>query len=211
MADYATEVDIANAACALIGEAPIEDFEEDLGGGQSAGLLYGLVVDHNLGLNPAGFSFAREVRQLSRLANETSFTGFSYVFTIPAPYSGPPVFLTDDPSDPDRRYDRFILTGGRVHAADDPLYAMVKFRPEPAAWSGTFRNATVHALAAKLCWSIASNKTDHDRLQELAYGSSSADGRGGLIKNALNEDGFASPPRTARWADNNPLINSWRG
>lgn len=209
MADYETEIDIANTACALIGEDPVQDLDTDLGGGQSAGLLYGLVVDHNLGLNPAGFSFAREVRQLSLLAGETSFAGYAHVFVIPPPFTGPPVFLTDDPSDPCRVYRRFTLSNGRVHAADNPLYAMVKFRPTPDRWSGTFRNATVHALAAKLAWAISSNKGDHDRLNEIAYGNSMADGRGGLIRNALSEDGFATPARPARW-DDNPLTNAWR-
>lgn len=204
------EVAIANAACALIGESPIEDFVSDLGGGQSAGLLYGLVVDFNLGLQPSGFSFAREVRQLSKVDDVTPFTGYEHVFSIPGPSTGLPVYFTDDPSDPRRRYTRFLLTNGQVHASDNPLYASVNFRPTPDRWTGTFKNATVHALAAKLAWAISSDRNSHDRLNELAYGPPSFDNRGGMMRGALNEEGFANPPRPANWG-NNPLTNSWRG
>ena len=164
-------LDIINTACAMIGEEPLQSLTDDLGGGQSASLLYEAVVDFNLGLQPSGFHFAREVRQLSRLADVIAYTGYDYVFEVPAPYSGPPVFLTDDPNDPDRRYDRFLLTAGRVHANDDPLFAMVKFRPDPHRWTATFRMATMTALAAQLAFAIASDRNTMQIKQQEAYGS----------------------------------------
>jgi len=205
-----TALDIINTACAMIGEEPVQSLTDDLGGGQSASLLYEAVVDFNLGLQPSGFQFAREVRQLSRVAGVTAYTGYAYVFEVPAPYSGPPVFFTDDPSDPDRRYDRFLLTSGRVHASDDPLYAMVKFRPDPHRWPATFRMATMTALAAQLAFAIASDRNTMQIRQQEAYGSPSDNFRGGLMRTALSEDGFANPPRRVSMA-RNPLEQAWRG
>ncbi|TCT34648.1 hypothetical protein [Martelella mediterranea] len=204
------EIAIVNAACALIGEDAIQSFDDDDGGNSGAGLIYGMVVDFNLGIQPAGFQFAREMRQLSRIDEATAFTGYTYVFDIPAPYTGTPVFLTDDPSDPNRRYQAFILTNGQVHASDDPLYAMIKFRPRPSQWTATFRRATVTAIAAELAFSLASDRNSRNDLQQMAYGSSIENYRGGQMRAALSEDGFSNPPRPTGTA-NNPLERAWRG
>ena len=204
-----TDLDIVNSACALIGEEPPQSMTDDLGGGQSAALLYEATVDFNLGLQPSGFHFAREVRQLSRIEGATAYTGYDYLFDIPGSRSGPPVFLTDDPSDPDRRYVRFLLTNDQVHAADNPLYAMIKFRPDPHRWTGTFRMATITALAAKLAMAIASDRNTMEVMNAQAYGSSMENFRGGQMRAALSEDAFANPPRKMA-ISHNPLERAWR-
>lgn len=199
-----TVEDIVNSACALIGEEPPQSLTDDLGGGQSASLLYEATVDFNLGVLASGFTFAREMRQLSRRTEPSAFTGYLYVFDIPGPFTGLPVFLTDDPSDPRRRYQDYLLTNNQVHASDDPLYAMVKFRPDPHRWTGTFKMMTITALAAKLAMAIASDRTTMDTLDQKAYGSSIENFRGGMMRAALSEDGFANPPRPADMS-RNPL------
>lgn len=204
-----TVQDIVNMACARIGEEPLQSLTDDVGSGQSAALLYGLVVDFNLGLQPSGFHFAREVRQLSRITGATAFTGYAYVFDIPGARSGPPVFLTADPSDPDARYDRFLLTNDQVHASDDPLYAMVKFRADPQKWTATFQMATVTALAAVLAFAIASDRNTMEVLNRDAYGPPSDNFRGGQMRTALSEDGFANPGRRLT-TSRNPLEMAWR-
>jgi hypothetical protein len=204
-----TFADIINAACARIGEEPVQDFDDDLGGGQSALLIYEETVDFNLGLQPSGFYFAREVRQLSKIANATPFTGFEHVFDVPQPSLGPPVYLTDDPSDPKRRYVDFLLTNGQVHAADNPLYAMIKFRPDPHRWSPVFKSATITAIAGHLAFAIASDRNQRAELLQLAYGTSSESFRGGMMRAALSEDGFANPAREIN-VSANPLENAWR-
>jgi hypothetical protein len=205
-----TYADIINAAFALFGETPVQDFDSDDENAQSAILLYEQIVDFNLGLQPAGFSFGREVRQLSQVADADPFTGFDYVFDIPGPTLGLPVFLTDDPSDPRCRYTDFILTGGQVHASDSPLYAMVKFRPDPHLWSPAFRLATITALAGNLAFSTTSKQSDMDNFYSRAYGAPSEYYRGGMMRAALSEEAFASPPRSIQM-DQNPLTSSWRG
>lgn len=205
-----SEADIINTACALIGEDPVENLLDDGGNGQKASLLYNMVVKFNLGLQPSGFSFAREVRQLSLLADVTPLSGYQFAFAIPGPYNGLPIYLSDDPTDPSRRFTAYILANRQVHSSCDPLFAMVKFQPTPDRWTDTFAAATVHGLAAKLAWSISSDRNSHDRLNELAYGTAMDGHRGGMMRAAINEDGFANPPRPASF-DNNPLTNSWRG
>lgn len=204
-----THLDIINAAYAMFGETPIGDFSADEDGAQPAVLLYDQVLDFNLSLLAGGFSFAREVRQLSQVSDADPFTGFDYVFDIPGSTIGLPTYLTDDPSDPDRRYQDFILTGGQVHAADSPLYAMVKFRPEPHRWSATFRLATITALAGQLAYAVSSNKTTRDAFMADAYGAPGEYYRGGMMRAALSEEAFAQPPRGIPM-DQNPLSAAWR-
>jgi hypothetical protein len=204
-----TVLDIVNTACARIGEDPVESLTDDLGGGQSASLIYDETVDFNLGLQPSGFSFAREVRQLSKLTDATPLTGYEFVYDIPGTYTGLPVFLSDDVTDPDRRFRDFILTAGQVHSDADPLFAMVKFRPDPSRWTGTFRTATITALAGKLAYAIASNRGTYSDFMQEAYGTPSENFRGGQIRVALSEDGFSNPPRRVQ-VDNNPLARAWR-
>lgn len=204
-----TPIDIINTACARIGEEPVQSLTEDLGGGQSASLIYDETVDFNLGLQPSGFAFAREVRQLSRLTDAAPLTGFSYVYDIPQPYTGLPVYLSDDVTDPTRRFDRFILTNGQVHSDAAPLFAMVKFRPDPHRWTGTFRTATITAIAAKLAYALASNRGAYSDFMTEAYGTPTENFRGGQMRAALSEDGFANPPRRIQ-TQFNPLDMAWR-
>ena len=58
-----TNLDIVNAACAMFGEDAPQSFDDDLGNGQSAALLYESVLDFNLGLYL--FSWSRQIFQLS--------------------------------------------------------------------------------------------------------------------------------------------------
>lgn len=204
-----TVIDIVNAACARIGEEPVQSLTEDLDGGQAASILYEEVVDFNLGLQPSGFAFAREVRQLTMLTDAVPLTGFKYVFDIPRPYTGLPVFLTDDIRRPGRTFDDFILTNSQVHADADMLFAMVKFRPDPHRWTATFRTATITALASRLAMAIASDRNTMDSLNQEAYGSVSDNFRGGQIRAALHEDGFANPSRRLA-VSRNPLERAWR-
>lgn len=204
-----TPIDIINAACARIGEEPVQSLTEDLGGGQSASLIYEETVDFNLGLQPSGFAFAREIRQLSRLTDAVPLTGYAFVYDIPQPYTGLPVYLTDDAKDPDRRFDQFILTNAQVHSDADPLFAMVKFRPDPHRWTGTFKTATITALGGKLAYAIASNRNAYSDFMTEAYGTPSENFRGGQMRAALSEDGFANPPRNIQ-TRHNPLDRAWR-
>ncbi|MFN7125289.1 MAG: hypothetical protein ACK4M8_05360 [Allorhizobium sp.] len=204
-----TFADIINAACARIGEEPPQSFEDDLGGGQSALLIYEETVEFNLGLQTSGFYFAREVKQLSKVATATPFTGYEHVFDVPQPSLGPPVYLTDDPSNPRRRYVDFLLTNNQVHAADNPLYAMIKFRPDPHRWSPVFKSATITAIAGHLAFAIASDRNQRSDMLQLAYGTPQENFRGGMMRAALTEDGFANPPRAIN-VSANPLEEAWR-
>uniref|UniRef100_UPI003BA8DCF7 hypothetical protein n=1 Tax=Stappia sp. TaxID=1870903 RepID=UPI003BA8DCF7 len=201
-------LDIVNAACSLIGHEPLQDLAEETLGGQSAALLYDKVVDFNLALEP--FDFAHDLRQLSAVAGPAPASGYATVWDIPGARLGPPRWFTDDPSDPDRRFSRFVMMRGQVHATADVLWAYVPFRPEPWEWSALFRAATVTALAGDLALAIASDTNLSNRLKTDAYGVPSENYRGGQMRAAITANSQAAPPRKADWR-NNPFERAWRG
>lgn len=202
-----SDLDIVNAACGLIGAEPLADLAEETIGGQSASLLYESIVDFNLSLEP--FEFAHDLRQLSAVAGADPASGWDYVYDVPGPSVGPPRWLTDDATNPDRRFSRYRLLGGRVHASASPLWASVPFRPTPHDWSGAFKMATITAIGARLALSLASDRALHDLLYRQAYGPPSEHCRGGEMRAAISANAQATPPRMANW-DNNPLSRAWR-
>jgi hypothetical protein len=201
-------LDIVNAACANIGETPLQALDEEIDAGQSAQLLYDEVLEFNLDVYK--FSFAKQLRQLSAVSGEDAFAGYSTVYAIPAEAIGNPVYLTDAPTDPDRRFSRYAIVGDRIHADAGPLYAMIVFRAPPSRWSGAFKSMMISALAAKFAISLAHDRALAEERSREAYGTPSDDFRGGKMRAAINADSFTSPPRPQA-RDDNPLTQAWRG
>lgn len=201
------DLDIVNAACAVIGADPMQSLTEDTGGGPGAELIYQEVVEFNFGIYP--FSFAREVRALSIDDNAHPLTGYSRVFDLPPQRIGPPLYVTDDASNPDRRFSAYKLSGDQVHTDAEALAAEIKFRPPPHRWSATFRGATITAVAARLAYSLAADRGMAEELHREAYGPPVENYRGGMMRAAINEDSQATPPRAmATWR--NPLERARR-
>lgn len=202
-----TGLDIVNAACAQIGETPLQSLDEETDAGQSASLLYQDVVDFNLGLYVWGF--AKQIRQLSRDDLTVPLSGFKLVFDLPAERIENPLYLTDDPTDPDRRFYRYQLVGAKVHADEDPLFAMIRFRPDPHNWTATFRAATITSLASRFALSLGHDRATADSKHTEAYGTPSEQFRGGQIGAAIRSEAFTTPPRQQN-RDDNPLTAAWR-
>lgn len=200
-----TDLDIVNAACALIGEDPMQSLDGEAGA--AAFLLHEEVSAFNFGVYQ--FSFARTLRQLARVDGAVPLSGWHNVFDLPPERVGPPLYVTDDITDPDRRFSRYSLVDAAVHCDADPLFAMIKIQPAPHLWSATFRSVTITALAAKLAFSLASDRQTMETLTQIAYGSSMENFRGGQMRAAINEDAQATPPRKPNWS-NNPLERAWR-
>lgn len=202
-----TALDIVNAACARIGAEPLQDLDEETLGGQAASLIYEELVSFNFGVHP--FSFARKIVQLAKVTNAVPLSGWTLVFDLPPERVGPPIYLSDDITDPDRRFTRYTLVEATVHSDAEPLFACIKFMPAPHLWSPTFRSVTITALASRLAYSLASDRQTMDELHREAYGSPVENCRGGQMRAAITEDSLATPPRKPDWK-NNPLERAWR-
>ncbi len=201
-----TSLDIVNAACTLIGETPLQSMDDETDAGQSASLIYQTVLDFNLGLYV--WTFAKQIRQLSKDDLTTPYSGFELVYDLPAERIENPLYLTDDITDPDRRFSRYALVGTKVHSSADPLFAMIRFRPDPHNWSATFRSATITALASKFALSLGHDRATSESKHAEAYGTPSDNYRGGQIGAAMRTDAFTTPPRNQN-RDDNPLTAAW--
>lgn len=186
-------LDIVNAACALIGDYPLQDLSTDTVEGQPASLLYQVTVDFNLGVY--NFSFARQLFPLSVDDAANSLVGYSKVFDLPPERLDAPIYITDDPSRPERRFSDYRIVGSKVHTNAASLAAECKFRAHPSRWSAAFKQATITALGAALALSRAHDKDLRDRLNRDAYGPPSELFKGGQMRAAISTDSFGNPPR----------------
>jgi hypothetical protein len=201
-----TPLDILNAAMARIGDDPLQSLEEETIGGREAQLIYENVVGFCCGVYL--FSFAREMRQLSKITDAVTPDGWPHVYRLPAERLGPPIRYSDSATDPDARYNRVVLRGDTVASDVFPLFAEIKILPPPHLWSATFRETVIVALAGEIALARASDRTTWKELRNAAFGPESMNFRGGLMGAAINEDGQATPPRAIR-TENNPLIAAW--
>lgn len=201
-----TDLDIVNAACAMIGEEPLQSLEEEIDAGQAASLVYQTTVEFNLGIYL--FSFSKQIRQLSRNDVGNPLAGFDYVYDLPAERIGDPIYLTDDPTNADRRFTRYAIVGVQIHTSADPIYAMIRYRAAPHNWSPTFKAATIKAVAAEFAVPMTHDRALADQLRTAAYGTPSEQFRGGMIGAAIRADAYSTPPRAQ--SQKNPLADAWR-
>ena len=199
---------LCNRACARVGLDPFQTLDDDLPGGQSAGLVYAGLIDFLLGLYP--WSWARTTRRLSRLTNVHAFAGFSYVFQLPGDRLNPPEKITTSPADPDAVVTNFVLEDDRLHANEPDLYARIAYAVPPSRWSSSFVEAATLALGAELIMAIAANEKKRDALRKDVYGSAQEQMRGGLIGVAIQADAYGSPSRRLR-TERNPLTRHFLG
>lgn len=207
MAGLLDDLDIVNAACAAIGEDPLGSMDDEIEAGQAASLLYTATLEFCLGIH--NFSFSKEVRQLSRDDTATANAGYTLVYTLPAERIGDPLYLTDDATDPSRRFSKYALVGNRAHSDAEELWAMIRYRASPHRWTGPFKMLMIKAMASELAIPIAHDRQLADQLKVLAFGSPQDNWRGGLMRAAISAEAFTQPPRSQN-RDDNPLTAAWR-
>lgn len=201
------DLDIVNAACAMIGEEPLQSLDDETDAGQAAALVYETTVEFNLGLYL--FSFSKQMRQLSRNDAGQPLAGYTLVFDLPAERIGDPIYLTDDPTNADRRFTKYAIVGVQIHTSQDPIYAQIRYRASPHNWSATFKAATIKAIAAEFAVPMTHDRALAESLRAQAYGTPTEQFRGGMIGAAIRADAFSTPPRKQN-RDDNPLENAWR-
>lgn len=202
-----TDLDIVNAACAAIGEAPLQSLSDEIDAGQAAELLYAATLEFNLGVH--NFAFSKVVRQLSRNDTVAKTAGYTYAYILPAERIGDPLYCTDDPTNPDRRFSRYALVGNDAHADVEELWAMIRYKAEPYRWSGPFKMMMIQSMAAQLAIPLAHDRALADQKRAEAYGTPTENFRGGLMRAAISAEAFTQPGRPQN-RSSNPLEDAWR-
>jgi hypothetical protein len=184
-------ISIVNRACARIGIDPIESFADEFAG-TKAGQIYDALVEFSLGVY--GFSWGQKMVALSRLS-AVSQLGYDYVYQLPGDRLGPPLRISDDAAAVHPDFARYTLSADQVHADAEALYALIKFKPDPALWSSSFAEAVTLALAGDLAFMFADDATTRAQFREDAFGAPQEEYRGGAMGAAIKEDARATPPR----------------
>jgi hypothetical protein len=204
MSGSLTDITLANAALALLGEFAIGGFDE---GSQLANACTRIIPDatkHLLTLHPWRFTMRKQ--RLGR-RDETPINEWTYLHALP----------------PDRLTVRAMRTAGlpgaqplleyeifednvASHSAD--LWCDFQVWRDPATWPPSFTAFARNALAAELAIAVGAGPTAAELFDRKAYGSPGEQRQGGLLATARRVDSQQQPPQAI--ADF-PLIAARRG
>jgi hypothetical protein len=207
-----THLVIANRACALIGQEPLQSLDEDTLGGQRAALIYDSLLDFCMALTP--WTFRRETVELNRLPDAPLIdgqilnfkNGYRYLYTIPQGYKIKPNRLLRS-NDPEDVLVRFEFEGDKLYCDETRAFAQLLIEQHPERWAGDFRHAFTVALSGEFALAMADDKQVSGAKKDEAFGSSSQNFRGGLMGAAIQNDARSSPVRKLPLS--NPLLDSW--
>jgi hypothetical protein len=207
-----THLVIANRACAMIGQDPLQSLDDEVPGGQKASLIYDSLLDFCLALVP--WSFSRDTVELNRLPDAPLLegqpqpfeNGYRYCFVIPRGYKIKPNRLLRS-KDPEDVLQRFEFEGDKLYCDDTRAFAQILIEQHPERWAGDFRHAFAVALAGYFAMAMADDKTVSEGKKAEAFGTSSQNYRGGLMGAAIQNDARVTPVRTL--PQRNPLLDAW--
>lgn len=180
-----TREDIINQALVVLGEAPLQSFDEETPISQSVSLLYGLTLNS---LFQAEWHFSRVNLQLSQVS-ETPLNGFKYAYELPNDMiAGTAHKALQNLSSPHNLLRDYTISGNRLYASYGPVYLQYNALKEPEQWPPLFYQLVVYALAAALAVPITGSTSLSEHFRGLAFGTPSQNGRGGLFAQAMDAD-----------------------
>jgi hypothetical protein len=184
-----TDIEIANAALAMIGSPAIQSFEDETALARKVNAVFVDLVESCIEAH--GWSFAITTVELQRLAT-TPLNGYAYAFAMPPARIGQNLVIRETLRSrvPLRDYK---VAGGNVFADATRLWATYRTRPEVAFWSPIFRRFVTTALAAELCVPVSHDSDLAEKLESKAWGAASENRRGGLFQKAMAADLSGSP------------------
>lgn len=206
-----THLVIANRACAMFGNDPLQSLDEETLGGQRVGLILESLLAFCLDLIP--WTFLRDTVELARSTTPTTpgwtsyGNGYKYQFTIPNGFRIRPNRMLRS-RDPDDVLLRFEFEGDKLYCDEQQVFAQLLINQHPERWSGAFTHAFTKALAGELALALADDKQVAASLKDEAFGSPSMNFRGGLMGAAIQADSRSAPVRKLPAA--NPLLDAWQ-
>lgn len=188
-----TPEDIASQALARLGESPISSFDEESEVAGTVARLYETVILSLLSAHD--WKFARVREALSEDGAAPPMAGWQRGFLLPSinvKRVGKPLLV----------YQNGIVTH-HYYVQDRWLYANIANceiayieRKSEALWPGYFQRLAVEALAADLALPVTENASKDEQHRIIAYGTPTENGKGGLMRQAVEKDDAGDPTRS---------------
>lgn len=192
-----TNVDIASKALARLGSPGISAFDEDSDIAEKVADLYEVQILSLFSSHDWRFAMVRQ--QLTVDGGAPTNTGWARGFLLPDldtdRVSGPHKVYPSTDQNAKVTFEYEIFERWLMTNHTEIVIAYVKRQPENL-WPGHFRRLAVEAVAAVLALPITENQTKETYHQQLAFGSPSEAGRGGLFKAAVEADSAQNPPKS---------------
>jgi hypothetical protein len=184
-------VALCNEALRMLGDATITSFDDDTDLAVTCQQLYATTVRGLLASYPWRFTLAKV--QLARLA-DAPVNEWRYAHALP----------------PDRLGIRQMFAAGTVGAGPLLEYELFDSRAfsnqpdlwcdyqreiDPANWPAAFRAMARHALASDMAVSVTASASMAQYHRQVAFGTPSEGGNGGLLAAARRVDGQQQPPQ----------------
>ena len=153
-----SSIDIASNALLLIGDSPIDSFDDPGAGAQVAANLYAEVKESALSCHP--WSWALKEQELSRLtAQPDARTGFKYAFQIPTDYIRVWKLM------PHVYYE---IVGALIYSNEPALFLRYVADVAETAMSASFVKALEYQLAAEFSIAVTEDEKKADMYEKRA-------------------------------------------
>lgn len=186
MAAGDTDVSICSDALILLGASPISSFTEGTDSAQACDRLYPDL--RNTLLSTYVWSWTLKKVQLARLSTNP-INEWEYAYQLPGDQltGALAVFESDSTAQRSVRYG-WELYGDQLYTNMDTVYIDYQQAIPESKMPNYFVRLVRTALAAELAIVITDQASKADYFRAIAYGSPGENGRGGLMREAMNID-----------------------
>ena len=203
----ATNVSVASQALLLLRANPISSFSEDSNEAEICNVMYESHIKQLLAIYP--WTFATRKRQLNQ-DSTAPINEYTYSHILPAESMLLwALFQSDDVGVlPVKDYDIYADTTGalrRVYSNYSTLYADYTIYISENNWPPYFEQFAIHSLAAHLAIPVTGNSDLYKLYSDIAYGTPSANRKGGLYGVAAVTD---SKQKRNEYVVSSPLVEA---
>lgn len=175
-------VKICNAAAVMIGAGVVQSLEDDT---DLSRIFANLYERKKLALmSKYPWRFLIDQMYLTRLS-APPMRGWKYSYVIPGEaLAGAPhaVFFTQGQKLGSHLY---AISGNRVLSDQEELWADLVVNRKESEWPEYFQELMIHAIAADVALAVTDQQSIADRHYQLAFGTPSEGGNGGMMGQAM--------------------------
>jgi|TARA_R110000796_G_C14415922_1_gene419336 hypothetical protein len=192
MAAGDTSLSICSDSLILLGAAPISSFTEGSDAAQACDKLYPDLRDTIISNYPWSWSLKKV--QLNRLVT-APIGEWSYAYQLPGDMlSGVLALFTSAGKSESPTAYGWELYGDQVYSNYEQIFIDYQISVDESKFPNYFVRLLKFALCAELGFVITDQIQKADYFRTRAYGSPASNGRGGLMREAMNVDGRGKPP-----------------